>query len=49
MMLLFLPVLQFADLHLEMRGGKLGLDFTEFDKTISSTGQHSHSCTHTVL
>lgn len=28
---------QFADLHLEMRGGKLGLDFTQFDNTISST------------
>lgn len=32
---------QFADLHLEMRGGKLGLDFTQFDSTISSTGECS--------
>lgn len=31
-------MLQFADLHLEMRSGKLGLDFTQFDSTVSSTG-----------
>jgi hypothetical protein len=30
---------QFTDLHLEMRSGKLGLDFTQFDNTISSTGE----------
>ena len=29
---------QFHELHLEMRNGKLGLDFTHFDGTISSTG-----------
>jgi len=34
-------LVQFADLHLEMRGGKLGLDFTQFDNTISSTGECS--------
>jgi hypothetical protein len=29
---------QFEELHLEMRGGKLGLDFTDFDTTRGSTG-----------
>ncbi|WIA09722.1 hypothetical protein OEZ85_009104 [Tetradesmus obliquus] len=29
---------QFLDLHLEMRGGKLGLDFGQFDATTCSTG-----------
>jgi hypothetical protein len=31
-------LLQFLDLHLEMRGGKLGLDFGQFDATTCSTG-----------
>ncbi|GBF92454.1 hypothetical protein Rsub_04558 [Raphidocelis subcapitata] len=29
---------QFADMHLEMRGGKLGLDFTHFDNTVTDAG-----------
>ena len=34
-------LLQFLDLHLEMRGGKLGLDFGLFDATTCSTGKHT--------
>lgn len=30
---------QFVDMHLEMRGGKLGLDFTHFDETVAATGE----------
>ncbi|KAI8470758.1 MAG: inward rectifier potassium channel-domain-containing protein [Monoraphidium minutum] len=29
----------FVDMHLEMRGGKLGLDFTHFDDTVCATGE----------
>jgi hypothetical protein len=29
---------QFVDMHLEMRSGKLGLDFTHFDDTVCATG-----------
>jgi hypothetical protein len=36
---LVFAAVQFTDLHLEMRSGKLGLDFTQFDNTISSTGE----------
>lgn len=30
---------QFVDMHLEMRAARLGLDFSNFDATISSTGE----------
>jgi hypothetical protein len=39
---------QFHELHLEMRNGKLGLDFTHFDATTGSTGG-SEVCKHMVL
>lgn len=42
----FPALLQFADLHLEMRGGKLGLDFADFDKTTSSTGERGGRAQH---
>lgn len=29
---------QFVEMHLEMRGGKLGLDFQHFDDTVAATG-----------
>jgi hypothetical protein len=45
---------QFEDLHLEMRGGKLGLDFSHFDTTRGSTGALARElmgalCRHTCL
>lgn len=35
---------QFVDMHLEMRGGKLGLDFTHFDDTVCATGALADAC-----
>jgi hypothetical protein len=29
---------QFVAMHLEVRGGRLGLDFTHFDDTVAATG-----------